>query len=133
MTLYEDWPEPIPFPVKAIYTFNTTSPSELAFSKGDPLIVVDCRGNWWQAKHSETGRSGFIPSNFVQVIPKAKVLKRYLASSEDEVSVQEGQVVELMEHHEFASLIRTVEGAIGSVPTACIEPIPDAALEKQKL
>jgi hypothetical protein len=133
VTLYEDWPDPIPFPARAIYSFNTTSPSELAFVKGDPLTVVDCRGNWWQAKHTGTGQSGFIPSNFVQVIPKARVVRRYLAASEDEVSVQEGQVVELMEHHEFASLIRTVEGAIGSVPTACLEPVPDAALEKSKL
>lgn len=133
MTLYEDWPDPIPFPARAIYTFNTTSPSELAFVKGDPLTVVDCRGNWWQARHNGTGQSGFIPSNFVQVIPKARVVRRYLAASEDEVSVQEGQVVELMEHHEFASLVRTVEGAIGSVPTACLEPVPDTALEKSKL
>lgn len=96
-------------------------------------MVLDCRGNWWQAKDPSTGNIGFIPSNFVQVLQKARVIKRYLATSDDEASIQEGQVVEVMEHHEFLSLVRTVEGRIGSVPTACLELIPDVALEKLKV
>lgn len=131
-SVFEDWPEPVPFPVVTLYTFNTESQSELAFSKGQNLMILDCRGNWWQAKNSATGKIGFIPSNFVQVLQKARVIRRHLASSDDEASVQEGQVVEVMEHHEFLSLVRTVEGKIGSVPTAVLELIPDAALEKLK-
>lgn len=132
-SVFEDWPAPIPFPVTSLYTFAPTSPSELGFSKGQSLMVLDCRGNWWQAKDPSTGNIGFIPSNFVQVLQKARVIKRYLATSDDEASIQEGQVVEVMEHHEFLSLVRTVEGRIGSVPTACLELIPDVALEKLKV
>lgn len=131
-TLFEDWPAPIPFPVTALYNFQTGSQSELAFTKGQSLMVLDCRGNWWQAKDPASGATGFVPSNFVQVLQKAKVARRHLAASDDEATVQEGQVVEVMEHHEFLSLVRTVEGRIGSVPTACLELIPDVALEKLK-
>lgn len=132
-SIFEDWPDPIPFPVIALYTFNPTSPSELPFKKSQPLIILDCRGNWWHAKDQETGQIGFIPSNFVQVLQKAKVVKQYLAKSDDEASILENQVVEVMEFHEFLSLVRTVEGKIGSVPTGCLELIPDTALEKLKL
>lgn len=131
-TLFEDWPDPVPFPVTALYAFQTNSQSELAFTKGQPLVVLDCRGNWWQAKDPATNITGFIPSNFVQVLQKAKVIKRHLAASDDEATVQEGQLVEVMEHHEFLSLVRTVEGRIGSIPTSCLELIPDVTLEKLK-
>ncbi len=131
-SIFEDWPDPVPFPVTTLYTFSSTSPSELSFTKGQHLIVLDCRGNWWQAKDLNTNTIGFVPSNFVQVLQKAKVIKRYLAASDDEASIQEGQTVELMEHHEFLSLVRTVEGKIGSVPTSCLEVIPDPSLEKLK-
>lgn len=132
-SIYEDWPDPIPFPVTSLYNFNTTSESELNFTKGESLMILDCRGNWWQAKNPTTGSVGFIPSNFVQVLQKAKVIKRHLASSEDEASIQEEQVVEVMEHHDFLSLVRTVEGKIGSVPTECLQLIHDPALDKLKV
>jgi hypothetical protein len=132
-SVFEDWPDPVPFPVTTLYTFAPTSPSELGFAKGQHLMVLDCRGNWWQAEDPSTGNIGFIPSNFVQVLQKSRVTKRYLATSDDEASIQEGQVVEVMEHHEFLSLVRNVEGRIGSVPTACLELIPDVALEKLKV
>lgn len=132
-SVFEDWPDPEPFPVTTLYNFQTTSASELVFNKGENLVVLDCRGNWWQAQNPRTSAVGFVPSNFVQVLQKAKVTKRHLASSDDEASIQEGQVVEVMEHHELLSLVRTVEGKIGSVPTACLEVLPDAAIEKLKL
>lgn len=132
-SIYEDWPDPIPFPVTTLYNFTPTSESELAFSKAETLMILDCRGNWWQAKNPTTGAVGFIPSNFVQVLQKAKVIKRYLASSEDEASIHEDQTVEVMEHHDFLSLIRTVESKIGSVPTSCLELINDPSLEKLKV
>lgn len=132
-SIYEDWPDPVPFPVHALYNFATTSESELGFAKGESLVVLDCRGNWWQAKNPTTGSVGFIPSNFVQVLQKAKVVRRHWASSEDEASIQEDQTVEVMEHHDFLSLVRTVEGKIGSVPTACLQLIHDPALDKLKV
>lgn len=125
VSIFEDWPAPVPFPAQALYSYRTGTESELSFSRGDQLIILDCRGNWWQAKHPKTGRSGFVPSNYIQVLQKAKVRKSFEAKDQDETSVLEGQEIEVMEVHEFMSLVRSVDGKIGSVPTDClvVDPI----------
>lgn len=121
VSIFQDFPAPIPFPARALYSYTSTTPNEVSFTKGDQLVILDCRGNWWQAKHPHTGVVGFVPSNYIQVIQKAKVTTTHTASAEDEISAMEGQIVEVMEMHECACLIRGVDGAIGSIPTECLE------------
>lgn len=121
LSIFRDWPAPIPFPAKSLYSYTAKSSSELSFTKGEPLTILDCRGNWWQARHPTTGGVGFVPSNFIAVLKKAKVVKNFTASDPDEVSILEGQVVEVMEQHENMSLIRGVDARIGSVESSCLE------------
>lgn len=45
------------------------------------------------------------------------------AGGQDELVVEEGQVIEVMEVHEAACLCRGVDGKIGSVPSALIQLI----------
>lgn len=113
MSVFHDWPAPIPFPATTLYSFQSSSSSELPFSKGQDLTILDCRGNWWQARHPETGSIGFVPSNFVAVKQKATVLKAF---ENEEVKIEKGQTVEVMEVHEAACLVRAVDGKIGAVP-----------------
>ncbi|PJF18219.1 Tyrosine-protein kinase, partial [Paramicrosporidium saccamoebae] len=124
VSIFEDWPAPVPFPAKALYSYRTASGSELPFSRGDELIILDCRGNWWQARNPKTNMTGFVPSNYIQVAQKAKVCKSFDAKDPDEVPVLEGQLIEVMEVHDLMSLVRTVDGKIGSVPTENIEVHP---------
>jgi hypothetical protein len=142
MSIFRDWPAPTPFPAKALYSYTAKSSSELSFTKGEPLTILDCRGNWWQARHPTTGGVGFVPSNFIAVLRKAKVIKNFTASGPDEVSILEGHVVEVMEQHENMSLIRGVDARIGSVDSICLEffkpdeaPIPASPkkLEKENI
>lgn len=109
------WPKADPFPVRALYTFKTESRSELPFRKGDTVTVLDCRGKWWQAQKDD--RVGFIPSNYVSVLLKARVSSTFTASEDDQVSVMKDQIIEVMEKYEEKCLVRTVEGKIGAVPT----------------
>ena len=129
VSIFQDFPAPIPFPARALYAYTSTTPNEVSFGKGDQLVILDCRGNWWQAKHPHTGVVGFVPSNYIQVIQKAKVTASHTATAEDEISVVEGQIVEVMEIHEMACLIRGVDGAIGSIPTECLEVIDETNKE----
>lgn len=124
VSIFEDWPAPVPFPAKALYSYRTKVDSELPFARGDQLVILDCRGNWWQARHPVTGQVGFVPSNYIQVQRKALVSKSFEAKSQDEVTVIQGQTVEVMEVHEFMCLVRSVNGKIGSVPTGNLDVDP---------
>ena len=117
VSVFHDWPAPIPFPATAVYSYKAGSPSELTFAKHTPLIILDCRGQWWQARDPATNQIGFVPSNFISVTQRARVVRDKQASADDELDVVEGQTVEVMEVHEAACLCRGVDGRIGSVPS----------------
>lgn len=138
--LFEDWPDPEPFIAEALYAYRRASESELSFQRGELLIILDCRGNWWQARLPGNGAVGFVPSNFVRVLQRATVVASYSARHSDEVSLHYADnlalgsseiniEVEVMEVHPQMSLVRLPEGRVGSVPTSAIAllPIPPAA------
>lgn len=113
------WPKADPFPVRCLYSFKPTSPSELPFKKGDTMTVLDCRGRWWQAQKED--RVGFIPSNYVSVLLKARVKSNFTAYEDDQVSVKKDQVIEVMEQYAERCLVRNVDEKIGAVPSEKLE------------
>lgn len=113
------WPKADPFPVRALYSFKPTSTSELPFKKGDTIIVLDCRGRWWQAQKDD--RIGFIPSNYVTVLLKARVTSTFAATVDDQVSVKKDEIIEVMEKYDEKCLVRNVEDKIGAIPTSKLE------------
>lgn len=64
-------PEPSPTAVKplyiALYDYDARTEDDLSFAKGEILEVDpdDLKNDWWRAKSRESGKSGFIPSNYV--------------------------------------------------------------------
>ncbi|NXN44524.1 HCK kinase, partial [Rhinoptilus africanus] len=51
--------------VLALYDYEAMHTGDLSFQKGERLKVLEESGEWWQAQSLETGREGFIPSNYV--------------------------------------------------------------------
>lgn len=49
------------------YTANSSDPKEMSLTKGDVIEVAEASGKWWQARRSD-GRTGIVPSNYVQLI-----------------------------------------------------------------
>lgn len=50
----------------ALYDYEARTAEDLSFTKGELLQVVDNEdGDWWKARSLQTGRTGYIPSNYV--------------------------------------------------------------------
>jgi hypothetical protein len=55
---------------RAMYSYTAAIPEELGFSKGDTLAVLRLQDDgWWEAESTGgRGRSGLVPSNYLQNI-----------------------------------------------------------------
>ena len=50
----------------ALFDYQQRTSEDLSFRKGERLeILNDLDGDWWQARSLDTGREGYIPSNYV--------------------------------------------------------------------
>nr|4OMQ_A Chain A, Proto-oncogene tyrosine-protein kinase Src [Gallus gallus] len=50
----------------ALYDYEARTETDLSFKKGERLqIVNNTEGDWWLAHSLTTGRTGYIPSNYV--------------------------------------------------------------------
>jgi hypothetical protein len=51
---------------QALCDYDARTEADLAFKKGQRLTILNSSdGDWWQAQHVDTQRTGYIPSNFV--------------------------------------------------------------------
>ncbi|XP_047674890.1 tyrosine-protein kinase fynb isoform X1 [Tachysurus fulvidraco] len=50
----------------ALYDYEARAEDDLSFSKGEKFQIINStEGDWWEARSISTGRSGYIPSNYV--------------------------------------------------------------------
>uniref|UniRef100_A0A674N7K1 Tyrosine-protein kinase n=1 Tax=Takifugu rubripes TaxID=31033 RepID=A0A674N7K1_TAKRU len=50
----------------ALYDYEARTSDDLSFTKGDRFqIINNTEGDWWEARSITTGRTGYIPSNYV--------------------------------------------------------------------
>lgn len=63
---------PVPPPpsqkvVRALYDYDARQSDDLGFRKGDRMVIISSNDNddWLMARHTTTGQTGYIPSNYV--------------------------------------------------------------------
>ncbi|NP_001161548.1 FYN/Yes-like tyrosine-protein kinase [Saccoglossus kowalevskii] len=50
----------------ALYSYDSRSADDLAFKKGDRLLILDkSAGDWWMARHVNDSIEGYVPSNYI--------------------------------------------------------------------
>ncbi len=62
-----DYPKQSSGPVFiALFDYDQRTSEDLSFNKGEQLQILNSQdGDWWQARSLQTGREGYIPSNYV--------------------------------------------------------------------
>ncbi|KAI1901391.1 hypothetical protein AGOR_G00033960 [Albula goreensis] len=49
----------------ALYDYDARTFDDLSFKKGDRFEIISTEGDWWEARSVITGKTGYIPSNYV--------------------------------------------------------------------
>ncbi|KAJ1366452.1 Tyrosine protein-kinase src-2 [Parelaphostrongylus tenuis] len=50
----------------ALFDYDARTDDDLSFKKNEVLeILNDMQGDWWFARHRASGKTGYIPSNYV--------------------------------------------------------------------
>ena len=63
------------FSVKTLWEFKKRIPEDLPFNRGEVLSVLDtAHGQWWEASKPD-GTTGFIPSNYVEIIAEDQTVE----------------------------------------------------------
>ncbi|XP_059164132.1 cytoplasmic protein NCK2-like [Physella acuta] len=63
----------------AKYDYKAENSQELTMRKGERLLLVDDTKDWWKVRSPDTGKEGFVPSNFVKIVkPKASLFSTIL-------------------------------------------------------
>lgn len=55
-----------PYVAVALYSYESSNPTELNFTSGERLLVAGIENRWWRAKN-QSGDEGIAPYNFLHL------------------------------------------------------------------
>uniref|UniRef100_A0A672MXC3 Tyrosine-protein kinase n=2 Tax=Cyprinidae TaxID=7953 RepID=A0A672MXC3_SINGR len=62
----------------ALYDYEARTEDDLSFQKGEKFhIINNTEGDWWEARSLDTGKSGYIPSNYVAPVDSIQAEEWY--------------------------------------------------------
>ncbi|XP_047663837.1 tyrosine-protein kinase Fgr isoform X4 [Tachysurus fulvidraco] len=62
----------------ALYEYDARTEDDLSFQKGEKFhIINNSEGDWWEARSLDTGKSGYIPSNYVAPVDSIQAEEWY--------------------------------------------------------
>ncbi|XP_041090078.1 proto-oncogene tyrosine-protein kinase Yrk-like isoform X3 [Polyodon spathula] len=62
----------------ALYEYDARTEDDLSFRKGEKFhIINNVEGDWWEARSLDTGRTGYIPSNYVAPVDSIQAEEWY--------------------------------------------------------
>ncbi|KAI7822338.1 hypothetical protein BC939DRAFT_453853 [Gamsiella multidivaricata] len=124
------------FKAKALFTYAAQNEGELAVERGDIVEVLEKPDpQWWKAQ-SSSGVVGMLPATYLEEyiegqapaielpIGKAKALYAYAGQSAEELSVDAGDEVEIMEKPDpLWWRAKNAQGVTGMLPATYLEEI----------
>jgi hypothetical protein len=133
--------------LRALYDYDATEANELSMREGDLLVLLEKdESGWWRGRNAD-GNEGVFPSNFVEVIggdgeassepgnrstvvvPKegqtmrCKVLYDYDAEDETELTIKEGEILEIQGEEDGWYYGTNTSGAGGNFPSNYVEVV----------
>uniref|UniRef100_A0A8C4R7N8 Tyrosine-protein kinase n=2 Tax=Eptatretus burgeri TaxID=7764 RepID=A0A8C4R7N8_EPTBU len=61
----------------ALYDYEARLPEDLSFKKGERFHIINSTDDWWEARSLETGRTGYVPSNYMAPANSVKAEEWY--------------------------------------------------------
>uniref|UniRef100_A0A8C7U2L7 non-specific protein-tyrosine kinase n=1 Tax=Oncorhynchus mykiss TaxID=8022 RepID=A0A8C7U2L7_ONCMY len=62
----------------ALYDYDARTEDDLSFQKGEKFhIINNTEGDWWEARSLDTGKSGYVPSNYVAPVDSIQAEEWY--------------------------------------------------------
>uniref|UniRef100_A0A914CMP1 SH3 domain-containing protein n=1 Tax=Acrobeloides nanus TaxID=290746 RepID=A0A914CMP1_9BILA len=109
--------------VRALYEYDAQDTDELSFDTGQIIeLVRKNESGWWQGRIGP--RNGLFPSNYVEEqpqVPTVRALYEYEAHDTDELSFDEGQIVELVKKDESGWWQGRIGSRTGLFPSNYVE------------
>lgn len=123
---------------KALYDYTADEENELGFKEGNIITILKKHeGGWWEGECN--GKIGIFPGNYVEIIERKCVvnifyfLKKnvinikatysYKATSEDELTINEGDIITILSEAEGWMLGVNKEGKQGLFPANHIKEL----------
>ncbi|TFK20128.1 hypothetical protein FA15DRAFT_600278 [Coprinopsis marcescibilis] len=123
--LMSDIDKSIQHKVRSLYAYEGDGADDLSFPENAILNANPSKtgGDWWFGVIARTGQSGLFPKTYVDIVKpvKAKALYDYAAENADELSLQEGQIVSVVDNSEEEWWKAEKDGLVLVVPAAYLE------------
>jgi len=114
----------------ALYDYNPTPDTNdrLAFKEGEVLYLVNMKSKdgWWRAEIN--GKSGKVPSNYVEQLDptkafKVRVIKNFDSQQFGDMSIQRGQLITVLKRQDNGWYLGEKGGKSGFFPSTNVERV----------